>query len=121
MIEKAIRIDGNPEYEYAKCYVTLIDDDLYYKTSTVGDYGVVDTLMKVNKNLIRMKKTEGCEEQAQLLDIIRHRDSKWDRDENWNKLCNVNYAIVKAIKVCDITYEDQINVGGIEGLTVTYW
>lgn len=121
MIKKVIRIDGNPEYEYAKAYIVLAGDKIYHNTSLKDDV-TVEVLVEVDKSYINyLKGTDTLEEVIALLDLIRPRLAGFDYDENWNKLCNVNNKIKKAMQVCEITGEDQTDVGGIKGLTITNW
>lgn len=118
MIKKIARIDGNEDYGYAKVYLALIDDDIYVDAVEIGKYGTSDVLIKLDETYVNNKRAEGVEDVAQLLDIIRPRDTY---GEDYNKFCQVNYYVKQAMRVCDITHEDQFNVGGIKGLNITNW
>ena len=119
MIKKVVRMNGNPKYEYAKDYIVLIDNTLYV-SGYAEDEVCVNTLYELNENYIKYcRKHNKLEAVIQLLDLIRPRHQGFDPD--YNELCNVNYFVKQAMKVCDITNEDQNNVGDIEGLTITNW
>lgn len=119
MIEKVVRMNGNPKYEYAKAYIVLVDDKIYV-SGYAQDEANVNTLYELNNNYIKYcKKHNKLEECIKLLDLIRPRHQGFD--SNYNELCNVNYDVKQAMRVCDITNEDQNNVGDIEGLTITNW
>lgn len=122
MIKKVLRIDGNSEYEYAKAYIALIDDVIYVNT-IVSEYDVItNALIELNPICIRfMRKTGKSESLIQLLDLIRPRIEYYDDVNDFNKFCNVNGDVIRAMKICEITGEDQLNVSGIDGLSVTNW
>lgn len=118
MIKKICRINGNQNYSYAKVYLALIGDDIYVDSYEYGKYGCFDALFKLNKEYVMHQRAEELDDIAELLNIIRPRT---EFDNEYNEFCNVNYYVKQAMRVCDITREDQLNVGGIKGLSITNW
>ena len=119
MIEKVIRMDGNSEYDYAKTYIVLTGDKLYHD-SYLKDAVTITALMEIDKEYVKYLRANGtCEEVVQLLNLIRPRFKGFDYDEDWNKLLNVNSKVKEAMKVCEITSEEQTDVGGIKGLKIS--
>lgn len=119
MIRKVVRMTGNPEYDYAKSYIALIGDKIYRDTS-LEDAVTISAFVELDDEYIRYMRRKGKpEEVVKMLDLIRPRFAGFDYDEDWNKLCNVNFDVIKAMKVCEITGEDQIDVGGIKGLKIS--
>lgn len=118
MIEKIVRIDGNPKYGYAKQHIALINDKIYVR-SYANDQICVQALYELDEDYIMYcRKHNKLEEVIQLLDLIRPRH---EFDPDYNELCNINYLIKQAIKVCDITKEQQKDIGNIKGLSISDW
>ena len=123
MIKKTVRIDGNEEYEYSRVTIALIDGELYLVEyiESKSTSQVIKRLTLINKALIASVRDKGQFNKAQLLDIIRKRFVGSDYDADWNRFCGVNDSVVMAMKLCDLTREEQIDVGGIKGLIVSNW
>ena len=109
MIRKIARIDGNENFDYSKAYLVLIGDELYFETVVVENGFVTEPIFKITDEFCRFVRGKFCSELATLLSLVSMR----------NKYHDYYSEVVKAMKICEITGEDQINVGGIKGLRIS--
>lgn len=102
-MEMTIRIDGNPDYEYAKTTLTLIDNVLYV---VEHNFGGRLSLHLLNKGYIAYAYIQYSSNLPKLLElVIEH-----------------YYDIVTAMKFIEKVEHSIINdVGNVRGLTVSDW